>query len=66
MVIISIRSLILFTLIVCGLRLMGKRQVGQLQPYELVVIILISELAAVPMENSGIPLLAGILPILIL
>lgn len=66
MVIVGIRSLILFSLIVFGLRLMGKRQVGQLQPYELVVIILISELAAVPMENSGIPLLAGILPILIL
>ncbi len=66
MIIVAVRSLILFVLIVFGIRLMGKRQVGQLQPYELVVIILISELAAVPMENSGIPLLAGILPILIL
>jgi uncharacterized membrane protein YcaP (DUF421 family) len=66
MVIVGIRTLILFSLIVCGLRLMGKRQVGQLQPYELVVIILISEFAAVPMQNSGVPLLAGILPILIL
>lgn len=45
---------------------MGKRQIGQLQPYELVVIIMISELAAVPMQNTGIPILHGIIPIIIL
>jgi len=45
---------------------MGKRQVGQLQPYELVVIIMISELAAIPMQNTGIPIFNGIVPIIIL
>jgi uncharacterized membrane protein YcaP (DUF421 family) len=45
---------------------MGKRQIGQLQPYELVVIIMISELAAIPMQNTGVPLINGLLPIFIL
>jgi len=45
---------------------MGKRQIGQLQPYELVVIIMISELAAIPMQNTGIPLLSGLIPIFVL
>lgn len=66
MVLIAIRTLILFTMVVVGLRLMGKRQIGQLQPYELVVIILLSELAAIPMQNVGIPLVSGIVPIITL
>jgi uncharacterized membrane protein YcaP (DUF421 family) len=45
---------------------MGKRQIGQLQPYELVVIIMISELAAIPMQNTGIPIIYGLIPIFIL
>jgi Predicted membrane protein len=45
---------------------MGKRQIGQLQPFELAIAIMISELAAVPMQNTGIPLLNGIIPILTL
>lgn len=66
MLVTVIRTLILYALVVLVMRLMGKRQVGQLQPYELVVVILISELAAVPMENTGIPILNGVVPILIL
>ncbi len=66
MILVIIRTLFLFTLVVIVLRLMGKRQIGQLQPYELVVIIMISELAAIPMENIGIPLLSGLIPIFIL
>ncbi len=58
-----IRTLILFAVVVIGLRLMGKRQVGQLQPYELVIIIMLSALAAIPMENTGVPLLSGLFPI---
>lgn len=61
-----VRTLVLFILVVVGLRLMGKRQVGQLQPYELVIVIMLSALAAIPMENTGIPLFSGILPILTL
>jgi len=60
------RTLILYTLVVVVMRIMGKRQIGQLQPFELVVAILISELAAVPMQNTGIPLVNGIIPILTL
>jgi uncharacterized membrane protein YcaP (DUF421 family) len=45
---------------------MGKKQIAQLQPYELVVIIMIAELAAIPMQNTNIPLINGIIPIFIL
>lgn len=58
-----IRTLILFTVVVIGLRLMGKRQIGQLQPYELVIVIMLSALAAIPMENTGVPLASGLFPI---
>jgi len=61
-----IRTLILFIVVVIGLRLMGKRQIGQLQPYELVIIILLSDLAAIPMQNIGVPLVSGVIPILTL
>ncbi|MDR3289268.1 MAG: DUF421 domain-containing protein [Peptococcaceae bacterium] len=66
MFIISIRTLLLFAVVVIVLRLLGKRQIGQMQPYELVITIMISELASVPSENIGIPLLSGVIPILVL
>jgi uncharacterized membrane protein YcaP (DUF421 family) len=66
MVLIIIRTLIMFVTTVIFLRIMGKRQIGQLQPYELVVIIMISELASVPMQNPGVPLINGLIPIFIL
>lgn len=66
MLIVFIRSLILYLLIVIIMRIMGKRQVGQLQPTELVVSLIIADLAAVPMGDIGIPLIAGIIPILTL
>jgi len=66
MIITVIRTLILYALVVVALRVMGKREIGQLQPFELVVILMISDLAVVPSENVGIPLLSGILPILVL
>jgi len=66
MLIVVLRTLILYTLVIVAIRLMGKREIGQLQPFELVVIIMISELAAIPSENVGIPLLSGIIPILVL
>jgi uncharacterized membrane protein YcaP (DUF421 family) len=61
-----IRTIILYLIIVVTLRVLGKRQVGQLEPSELVVAILISDLAAVPMQDIGIPLLSGVIPILTL
>lgn len=66
MLIVMLRTFILYALVVLVLRALGKRQIAQLQPFELVVIIMISELAAVPSEDVGIPLLSGIIPILIL
>ena len=59
-----IRAMILYILFVLAVRLMGKRQIGQLEPTEFVVAILIADLASVPMQDIGIPLLSGILPIL--
>lgn len=59
-----IRTLILYLVIILGIRLMGKRQVGELEPSELVLSLIIADLAAVPMQDYGIPLLTGILPIL--
>jgi len=66
MLIVFVRTLILYFLVVIVMRIMGKRQIGQLQPFELVVAIMISELAAVPMQDTAIPLINGIIPILTL
>jgi len=66
LLIIFVRTLILYILIIIVLRLMGKRQIGQLQPSELVVALIIADLAAVPMSEVGIPLINGIIPIITL
>ena len=66
MVITFLRTVILYVLIIAGIRLLGKRQIGELEPTELVLALLIADLAAVPMQDLGIPLLAGIVPILTL
>ena len=66
MVIAFVRTIILYLLIIAGIRLMGKRQVGELEPSELVLALIIADLAAVPMQDFGIPLLSGIIPILTL
>ncbi len=66
MVIAFVRTIILYVFIIAGIRLMGKRQVGELEPSELVLALIIADLAAVPMQDFGIPLLAGIIPILTL
>ena len=64
MLIIFIRSIILYLLVLVVMRLMGKREIGQLQPFELAISIMIADLAAVPMAELGIPITNGILPIL--
>ena len=66
MIISFLRTVILYGLVICALRLMGKRQIGELQPSELVVAIMISDLASVPMSDTAIPLANGIVPILTL
>lgn len=66
MIVSFFRALILYVIVVIVMRIMGKRQIGQLQPFELVIAIMLAELAAVPMQNTGIPLINGIVPILTL
>ena len=63
MLAIFIRSLVLVCFAVLAMRLMGKRQVGQLQPFELVIAIMIADLASTPMESLDIPLWRGIIPL---
>lgn len=66
MAIVLIRAVILYIVIAFSLRLTGKRQLGELQPSELVVTILISNIAAIPVEDSSVPMIMGIVPILTL
>ena len=66
MSIIFIRTIILYLLIVFSLRVMGKRQLAELQPSEFVVTILISNVATLPLEDINIPLIGGVVPILLL
>lgn len=60
------RSLILYILILFLVRLMGKRQLGEMQPFELVITLIIADLATIPMAETALPLIQGIIPLLIL
>lgn len=64
--IIVIRTVILYITVVSSLRLMGKKQIGQLEPSELAIAIMISELATMPLSDDATPLLHGIIPVFIL
>ncbi|MDR0914779.1 MAG: DUF421 domain-containing protein [Oscillospiraceae bacterium] len=66
MIISIIRTILLYALIIISLRLMGKRQIGDLQTTELVVTFMISDLASLPMQDTSVPMLDGVIPILIL
>jgi hypothetical protein len=59
-----IRTVILYLVLIIVIRLMGKRQVGQLEPSEFVVTMLVANLASIPMQDGGIPLYTGLVPIL--
>lgn len=61
-----IRTGIIYILIIAAVRLMGKRQIGELQPSELVITILISEIAAIPLQDNGIPLINTVISIFLL
>ena len=58
------RTIIMYTLVIIVLRCMGKRQIGQLQPYEFVIALMISDVASIPMQDIAVPLWNGIIPIL--
>ncbi|GHU65433.1 hypothetical protein FACS1894184_01200 [Clostridia bacterium] len=64
MLILFLRAVILFVTMVVLMRLMGKRQIGQLQPYELALSILIANLATAPMGDTAVPLLYGVVPMI--
>ena len=66
MLIIIIRTILLFLLIVFSLRLMGKKQLGELQPSELVTTIMISNIATLALEDASTPMLMGVIPILMI
>ena len=66
MITVCIRTILLYSLVVLTMRLMGKRQIGELQPYEFVITIMISDLASLPMQDQRYPLLQGIVPIVTL
>ena len=66
MLINFVRAIILYIIVLIVMRLMGKREIGQLQPFELAISIMIADLASVPMADTGIPITNGIIPILAL
>lgn len=64
MILSYLRTIFLYLILIVVVRLMGKRQIGEMEPAEFVVTMLIANLAAIPMQDSGIPLLSGLIPIL--
>ena len=64
MLVSYIRTVILYLVLIFGVRLLGKRQIGQLEPSEFVVAMLIADLASIPMQDPGLPLHSGLVPIL--
>lgn len=64
MSLVYLRTIILYLILIAVIRLMGKRQIGQMEPSEFVVTMLVANLASIPMQDSGIPLFTGIVPIL--
>ena len=64
MLITFFRSIVLYIIVLIVMRLMGKREIGQLQPFELAISIMIADLASIPMTDTGVPIFNGIIPIL--
>ena len=64
MILSYLRTAVLYLILIAVIRLMGKRQIGQMEPSEFVVTMLVANLAAIPMQDGGIPLLSGLVPIL--
>lgn len=64
MILSYIRTILLYLVLIFSVRLMGKRQIGQMEPAEFVVTMLVANLASIPMQDGGIPLFSGLVPIL--
>lgn len=63
MIVSFIRTIILYIAVIVALRVMGKRQIGEMQPSEFVIAIMLGDLASVPMQEPGMPLINGLIPI---
>lgn len=66
MLVLILRAFVLYIFIIFVMRVMGKREIGQLQPFELAITLIIADLLVIPMENTGVPLINGIIPVLII
>ncbi len=66
MIVVFFRAIILYILIIFSIRLMGKRQLGELQPSEFVITIMLSNIATLPIQDTNLPMMMGIIPILTL
>lgn len=66
MITLVLRSIIVYAIVLFAVRLMGKRQIGDMQPFELVVTLIIADLACIPMSDMSIPIVFGIVPLLAL
>ena len=66
MIITIIRVVVLYLFVSAAIRIMGKRNIGELQPTELVITLLLSEFAAIPIEDNSVPLLNSLIPVMIL
>lgn len=64
MILSYFRTVVLYLILITVIRLLGKRQIGELEPSEFVVTMLVADLASIPMQDGGIPLLSGLIPIL--
>lgn len=60
------RAFVLYIFIIFLMRIMGKKEIGQLQPFELAITLIIADLLVIPMQNTGIPLINGIIPVLVI
>ena len=66
MLIPLIRTVILYAAVMIAMRLLGKRQIGQMEPSDLVALVMMTELAAIPMQDLDVPLLSGLVPVVTL
>ena len=64
MILSYLRTMLLYGVLIAVIRLMGKRQIGQMEPSEFVVTMLVANLASIPMQDAGVPLFLGLIPIL--
>ena len=64
MILSYVRTIILYMALIFCIRMMGKRQIGQMEPSEFAVTMMVANLATIPMENEGIPLHSGLVPML--